>query len=125
MTEEKEELGHNFSDFLSGDLDSLMEDDISIEEATMPEEPILTEGIKDRIANPSIIQDMIAEIDKVDHYAWNRGSMGLDFGFESLNKSFRGFNPGLHLVAGGANTGKDLTYFYYVKNCRLLEKSRL
>lgn len=89
--------------YYAGTLDDIIG---SIEEAVTPDEPIITEGIQNIINNPPFIQEMIDEIDRVNTYAWNRGSMGFDMGIESLNKAFRGLNPGLHLVAGGANTGR-------------------
>ena len=101
---------------LSGSLDDL------IEVAITPDAPIITEGIQDKINNPPFVQDMIAEIDRVNAYAWNRGSMGLDMGFESLNKAFRGLNPGLHLVAGGANTGKSMLLLKIMWNVILLNQ---
>lgn len=78
-----------------------------LEQAIVPTEPILPDNVRAHIENPPFMQEMIDKINAVDEYAWARGSMGLDFGFESLNKAFNGFNPGLHLVAGGANTGKQ------------------
>lgn len=90
-----------------GDLGAIL-DNLEAQEETMqtPDAPELTESLQEHIRNPQLIQDFIEEIDKVDEYAWTRGEMGLDFGMEFLNKAFRGFNPGLHLVAGGANTGR-------------------
>ncbi len=80
-----------------------------VEQAIVPETPLLPENVLAHIQNPPFIQHMIEKINGVDRYAWERGSMGLNFGFETLNKAFNVFNPGLHLVAGGANTGRDLT----------------
>lgn len=94
------------SEYLSGNLDDLM--DAPIEEAIIPEEAVINESIMEHIQNPALIQEMVEEIERVDHYAWSRGSMGLDFGYESLNRAFRGLNPGLHLVAGQANSGKSM-----------------
>lgn len=101
---------------LSGSLDDL------IEVAITPDAPIITEGIQDKINNPPFVQDMIAEIDRVNAYAWNRGSMGLDMGFESLNKAFRGLNPGIHLIAGAPNSGKSMMLLRIMWNVILLNQ---
>lgn len=57
--------------------------------------------------NPPYLKRTLEAIHSVDEYAHNRGSMGLDFGFENLNKAFNGLNPGLALFAGSSNTGKS------------------
>ena len=107
--------------YYSGTLDDIIG---TIEEAVTPDEPIITEGIQHIINNPPFIQEMIDEIDRVNTYAWNRGSMGFDMGIESLNKAFRGLNPGLHLVAGGANTGKSMLLLRIMWNVVLLNQYR-
>lgn len=96
-------IGPGLDDLLNAPME---ETENLLEQAVVPESPILPDSVREHIQNPPFIQEMKDKIDAVDAYAWARGSMGLDFGFESLNKAFNGFNPGLHLVAGGANTGK-------------------
>lgn len=91
--------------YVFGDLNDLL-DDTPAEKAVTPDTPHITESIQEQINNPPLIRGMLEEIDRVDAYGWSRGNMGLDFGIEFLNKAIRGFNPGLHIVAGGANTGK-------------------
>lgn len=73
----------------------------------MPEEPVITEAIREQLDNPDIFQRTLDEIEAVDKYSWSRGTMGLDFGVDWMNKAFRGLNPGLHLFAGSANVGKS------------------
>ncbi len=68
---------------------------------------ILTDPVKHFIQNPPFIQHMLDTIDKVDQYAWNRGTMGLKTGFKGLDEAFRGLNTGLILFAGGSNAGKS------------------
>lgn len=89
------------------------------EQAIVPDEPILTEEILNHIQTPPFVSEMLSKIQDVDTYAWNRGKMGLDFGFDSLNKAFNGFNVGLHLVAGGANTGKSMVLLQILWNVSL------
>lgn len=90
-----------------------------LEAAILPDKPILTQHMIDHIQNPPFVSEMIERIKAVDAYGWNRGKMGLDFGLESLNKAFNGFNTGLHLVAGGANTGKSMILLQILWNVAL------
>ena len=94
-------------DAMMGNLDYISS--LSVEEAVIPDAPITPEAIEEIRRNPPYVLDMKRKIEEMDIYAHNRGSMGLDWGFHSLNKAFNGLNPGLHLVGGGANTGRDLT----------------
>lgn len=79
----------------------------SFENLRVPEEPVITDKIKEQIENPYIFQETLDQIQSVDEYSWARGKMGLDFGVEWMNDAFRGLNPGLHLIAGGPNVGKS------------------
>lgn len=94
-----------------GTLDSLLSDseyeDIKVEPFDSPDEPELTDSIREEIENPDIFQETLDQIESVDEYSWSRGSMGLDYGVEWMNEAFRGLNPGLHLFAGSANVGKS------------------
>lgn len=65
--------------------------------------PEIIQKLKEK---PPYIDEMMAKIEEMDEYAQNRGSMGLDFGIQSLNQAFNGLNPGLTLLAGSANSGK-------------------
>lgn len=57
--------------------------------------------------NP-FFEETIKIIDEADAYALARGKMGgMDWGVQCFNDAFEGLNPGLHLVAGQANTGKS------------------
>lgn len=67
--------------------------------------PDVIQKLKDK---PPYIDEMMAKIEEMDEYAQNRGSMGLDFGIQSLNQAFNGLNPGLTLLAGSANSGKSM-----------------
>lgn len=95
------------NDLYFGSIEDLLDETIEVEKAVSPETPHITDSIKEHIENPPLIREMLEEIDRVDEYAWARGEMGLDFGIEFLNKALRGFNPGLHIIAGGQNTGKS------------------
>ena len=76
-----------------------------IVDAILPDSPILTEPVRQFIENPSFIQETLDTIDAVDEYAWNRGVMGLDSGFESINKAFNGLNTGVVIIGGPSNSG--------------------
>lgn len=93
--------------FSQESVDEQIDGSIPTEEAVVPEAPVLTEGMMNYIQNPPFVSEMIKKIEEVDLYAWNRGTTGLDFGFENLNKAFNGLNTGLMLFAGGSNTGKS------------------
>ena len=92
-----------------GSLDDLLTNTsgAEVEELKTPEEPVLTKKMQEQIENPDIFQETLREIESVDKYSWSRGTMGLDFGVDWMNKAFRGLNPGLHLFAGSANVGKS------------------
>ena len=85
-------------------LDEMMEQESTVD-AIIPDAPILTDAVRDHIANPPFIQDTIRTIDAVDEYAWNRGVMGLDMGFDCLNKAFNGLNTGVIIIGGPSNSG--------------------
>ena len=87
-------------------LDEMMEQESTVD-AIIPDAPILTDAVRDHIANPPFIQDTIRTIDAVDEYAWNRGVMGLDMGFDCLNKAFNGLNTGVIIIGGPSNSGKS------------------
>ena len=88
-------------------LGEYVDEHLLVEDAVVPDAPILPEVVKNHIQNPPFIQQMLQKISDVDTYAWNRGQMGFDFGFDCLNKAFNGMNTGLMLIAGGANSGKS------------------
>lgn len=96
-------------------------------QAVIPNQPVTPDVIQALRQNPPYIQEMLQKIEDMDIYAQNRGTMGLNWGFQCLNEAFNGLNPGLHLVAGGANTGRNLTKqkIIIVKYCRLRRKLRL
>lgn len=96
-------------DMLTGSLDDLLNDNPGVqrEDYREVEKPILTDSLREKIENPDIFQQTLDEIDAVDEYSWSRGSMGLDYGVDWMNRAFRGLNPGLHLFAGSANVGKS------------------
>ena len=121
----------SLDDILNQELASFMnpeqEEFTYTNQAVIPEQPVTPDVIQALRQNPPYIQEMLQKIQDMDIYAQNRGTMGLDWGFQCLNEAFNGLNPGLHLVAGGANTGRDLTKqkIVFVKYCRLLWKPRL
>lgn len=80
---------------------SVNQEDVDLEDSIVP-----PEVIQRMRESPPYIDEMLHKIDEMEQYAQTRGSMGLDFGIESLNTAFNGLNPGLTLFAGGANTGK-------------------
>ena len=100
---------HDNEQVITGSLDDLLTSASGAETEPLqaPNKPVLTEKIKEQIENPDIFQETLREIESVDEYSWSRGSMGLDFGVDWMNKAFRGLNPGLHLFAGSANVGKS------------------
>ena len=104
-----EEMTTDEQKYLSLDevLGGYMDEQFLMEDAVVPDAPILPEVVKNHIQNPPFIQQMLQKISDVDTYAWNRGQMGFDFGFDCLNKAFNGMNTGLMLIAGGANSGKS------------------
>lgn len=105
--QENQEESFYFSDSIP--LDELLGEEMSdeIEEAIIPEKATLPESVRAHVENPPFIKKALEQINSVDEYAWNRGTMGLDTGFENLNKSLNGLNTGLILFAGGSNTGKS------------------
>ena len=99
----------NESNVFAGSLDDAL-DAVgygNFEQLRVPNEPVLTDAMREQIENPDIFQETIDEIEAVDKYSWARGTMGLDFGVKWMNDAFRGLNPGLHLFAGIANVGKS------------------
>lgn len=116
------EFEQNKLPFLS--LDELLDDHTvpfsdeethEIVDAILPDSPILTEPVRQFIENPPFIQETLDTIDAVDEYAWNRGVMGLDSGFESINKAFNGLNTGVVIVGGPSNSGKSALLLQIMK----------
>lgn len=57
---------------------------------------------------PDFMQQALAKIEDMDTYCKAKGVMGgLDWGFESFNKSFDGLQTGLYLIGGQSNIGKS------------------
>lgn len=82
-------------------------EDIRVEQAVLPDTPVLTDSLIEHIQNPPFLSEMRTIIEEVDAYAWNRGIMGLDSGFESINDAFNGLNTGVIIIAAGSNVGKS------------------
>lgn len=116
----------SLDDILNQELASFMnpeqEEFTYTNQAVIPEQPITPDVIQALRQNPPYIQEMLQKIQDMDIYAQNRGTMGLDWGFQCLNEAFNGLNPGLHLVAGGANTGKSA--FLLEVSRRVTEKNQ-
>lgn len=117
-----ENLGDYYPPFLS--LDDLLEEESPVPaseepaltvDVILPNEPILTEPVRQFIENPSFVQETIAAIDAVDEYAWNRGTMGLDSGFDCINAAFNGLNTGLIIFGGPSNSGKSAVLLQIMK----------
>lgn len=89
-------------------LSAMNEQEPQPEVADIDTEIKIPEAVLEARLNPPYIARTLEAIDNVNEYGHNRGSMGLDFGIQSLNTAFNGLNPGLTLVAGGANTGKSM-----------------
>lgn len=101
------------------DMIDAIDDVVIADTETEIEIPKVIEELRE---NPPFILNTLNTIDKVDEYGMNRGTMGLDFGYNNLNKAFNGLNPGLTLIAGGANTGKSALLLALMT--RIVEKNQ-
>lgn len=105
-----EEYEYTSNGGIEGDLASILGEPIEfkLDEVEFNQEILPPQAILDLRENPPFLVEMLQRIDDMEEYAQNRGTMGLDFGIQSLNKAFNGLNPGLTLVAGPSNTGKSM-----------------